>query len=116
MIKESGTRGAEEAGELGPRVGLAHVDDADRLDPRPRRLDAIGARRLSRSGRSARTDVPPSPKSAGKGICWYRHLDPFAPASDDAERPRSPTCCAGAGPIAFVSIGVALNPGRRPTN
>jgi len=46
VVGKGGTAGAEEAGKLRPRIGLAHVDDADSLGPRPRRLDAIGAREL----------------------------------------------------------------------
>src|ERR1700679_2600478 len=47
VVQKSGTRGAEETGELHPRIGAAHVDYANCFDPRPRRLNAIGARRLS---------------------------------------------------------------------
>jgi hypothetical protein len=46
MVEKRRSRGAEEASELRPRIGLAHVDNANRFDPRPRRLDPIGARRL----------------------------------------------------------------------
>src|SRR5208283_355594 len=46
MVEEGGPRGAKEAGELRPCVGFAHVDDPNRLDPRPRRLKAIRARGL----------------------------------------------------------------------
>src|SRR5271166_5582822 len=48
VVEKRRTGGAEEAGELGPRIGRAHVDDPDRFDPRPRRLNAIGPRRFSR--------------------------------------------------------------------
>src|SRR5271157_1522637 len=47
MVEKGGARGAEEPGELRPRVGLAHVDHPDRFDPRPRRLDAIRPRGLA---------------------------------------------------------------------
>src|SRR5262245_39005160 len=39
FVVEKGAPGvAEERGELGPRIGRAHIDDADGLDARPRRL------------------------------------------------------------------------------
>ncbi len=45
LMVEKGRAGrAEERCELGPGVGFAHVDDANRLDPQPRRLEAIWAR------------------------------------------------------------------------
>src|SRR4029077_13686589 len=47
MVEEGRTRPAEDAGELRPRIGLAHVDYANCFDPRPRRLGTIGPRRLS---------------------------------------------------------------------
>src|SRR5262245_25354491 len=45
FVVEKGTTGvAEEGGELGPRIRRAHIDDADGLDARPRRLgeDEVG--------------------------------------------------------------------------
>ena len=47
VVEKGRARGAEEAGQLGPRVGSAHVDDPDRLDPWPGRLDPVGTRGLS---------------------------------------------------------------------
>src|SRR5208282_5389511 len=47
VVEKRRAGGAEEAGQLGPRVRFAHVDDPDRLDPWPRRLDAVGTRGLS---------------------------------------------------------------------
>src|SRR6266511_6487714 len=39
FVVEKGAAGvAKERGELGPRIGRAHIDDADGLDARPRRL------------------------------------------------------------------------------
>src|SRR5262245_417870 len=39
FVVEKGTPGvAEERGELGPGIRCAHIDDADGLDARPRRL------------------------------------------------------------------------------
>jgi hypothetical protein len=56
VIEKGGARDAEEAGELRPGIGLTHVDDANRFDPRPRRLDAIGERGLA--GLNAAPEAP----------------------------------------------------------
>src|SRR5271166_3185809 len=37
VVEEGGAGRAEEAGELGPGIGPAHVDDPNRFNPRPRR-------------------------------------------------------------------------------
>src|SRR4029453_13065462 len=45
FVVEKGTLGvSEERGELRPRIRRTHIDDADRLDARPRRLgiDQVG--------------------------------------------------------------------------
>ena len=47
MVVKGLPRVAEQGGELGPRIRRAHVEDADRLDARPRRLDAKEVRRLA---------------------------------------------------------------------
>src|SRR5271166_404381 len=47
VVEKGRARSAVEAGQLGPRVRFAHVDDPDRLDPWPRRLDAVGTRGLA---------------------------------------------------------------------
>src|SRR5208282_4758098 len=82
-VEKRRTGGAEEAGELGPRIGRAHVDDPDRFDPRPRRLNAIGPRRFSR------LDAAPEPAFGGyqkvliEGVGGDGDLDPFASAGYD---------------------------------
>ena len=43
MVEKGRARRAEQPGEFRPGVRLAHVDDPDGLDPRPRRLDAVGS-------------------------------------------------------------------------
>ena len=108
VIEKGGSRGAEEAGELRPRIGLAHIDDPNRFDPRPRRLDAIGARGL------AGLDAAPEPALGGdqkvlvERVGGDGHLDPFAPAGDDRER-RGP--CVGH-PHVVLQLGHVLF-GRR---
>ena len=48
LMVEKGLAGvAEQRGELGPGIRRAHIDDADGLDPWPRRLDAEEARGLA---------------------------------------------------------------------
>src|SRR5258708_29030727 len=48
LVVEKGLPGVAEQGcELGPRIRRAHIDDADRLDARPRRLDAEETRGLA---------------------------------------------------------------------
>src|SRR5271166_395757 len=44
MVEEGGAGGAEETGELGPGIRLAHVDDANPFDPWSRRLDPVRSR------------------------------------------------------------------------
>src|SRR5260370_17521449 len=38
VLEKSAAGAAEQSGELGPGIRRTHVDDADRLDTRPRRL------------------------------------------------------------------------------
>src|SRR5260370_16062065 len=40
MIEESSTGLAKDTSEFRPGIGRAHIDDPDRLDPRPGRLDS----------------------------------------------------------------------------
>src|SRR5260370_36219065 len=47
MVEEGLPRVAEQGGELGPRIRRVHVEDADRLDARPRRPDAVEASGLA---------------------------------------------------------------------
>ena len=88
MVEERRAGCAEEAGELRPRIGLAHVDDANRFDPRPRRLDAIGARRLAGLNAAPEPPLGRHQKVLIERVGGDGHLDPFAPAGDDRERRR----------------------------
>src|SRR5258708_7464728 len=47
MVKKGAAGIAEQRCELGPRIRRVHVEDADRLDARPRQLDAEEARGLA---------------------------------------------------------------------
>src|SRR3984885_7007426 len=79
VVEKSRSRGAEEAGELRPRIGLAHVDDANCFDPWPWRLDAIGARRLSGLHTTPEPPFRRHQKVLVKRVSWDSHLNPFAP-------------------------------------
>jgi hypothetical protein len=47
VLEEGGAGRAEHAGEFRPGAGSAHVNDADRFDPRSRRLNTEQTRRLA---------------------------------------------------------------------
>src|ERR1700722_17689121 len=82
MVEKRRSRGAEEARGLRPRIGLAHVDHANCLDPRPRRLPAIGVRRLSGLHTTPEPPFRRHQKVLVKRVSWDGHLDPFAAAGD----------------------------------
>src|SRR5271157_604447 len=86
VVEKGGTGGAEEAGELRPRIGLAHVNDPNRIDPRPRRLEAIGPRGLAGLNAAPEPALGGDQKVLVEGIGGDGHLDPFAPAGDDRKR------------------------------
>src|SRR6266540_3716134 len=76
---------AKDASELRPAVGGTHVDDADRLDPGPWRVDPEEPRRL------AALNEPPELLLGGQQevlierVCGNWNLDPFAASGDDRE-------------------------------
>src|SRR2546430_4315206 len=53
VVKKGAAGAAEQSGELGPGIRRTHVDDADRLDTRSRRLS------VDEVGSFARLDAPP---------------------------------------------------------
>jgi hypothetical protein len=83
MVEERGASCAEEAGELRPRIGLAHIDHANRFDARPRRFDAIGPWHLAGLDAAPKSTLGSDKKMLVQGVGWNRHLDPFAPTGDD---------------------------------
>src|SRR5580704_8580584 len=83
MVDERRAGGAEEAGELSPGIGLAHVDNANRFDARPRRFDAIGPRRLAGLNTAPKSTLGGDKKMLIERVSWDSHLNPFAPSSDD---------------------------------
>ena len=80
------SRSPKYAGELGPSVRRAHVNNPYRLDSRARRFYAEEARGL------AALHTPPEllfrrqKQVLIERISWYLDLDPFAAAGDDRER------------------------------
>jgi hypothetical protein len=86
LVVEKGAAGvAEQGGELRPRIRGAHVDDADRLDTRPRRLGVDEVRGLPR------LDTPPEllfsryQDTQVEGVHWNRDLNSLAAAGDDGQ-------------------------------
>src|SRR5215471_13083125 len=84
FVVEKGTPGvAEERGELRPGIRRAHIDDADGLDARPRRLG------IDQVGRFAGLHAAPEllfsrhQNAKIQRIHGDRDLDPFATAGDD---------------------------------
>src|ERR1700722_17289341 len=87
MVEKGRAGGAEEPGEFRPGVRFAHVDHPNRLDPRARSLEAIGARGL--------TGLHAAPKSLFGGdremlverVSMDADFDPLAAATDDGQHP-----------------------------
>src|SRR6516165_9163382 len=86
FVVEKGLPGlAEERGELRPGVRRAHIDDADRLDTRARRLG------VDQAGRFARLHAAPEflfRRHEDAEIKWIHgncDLHPFAATGDDGE-------------------------------
>ena len=86
LVVEKGLAGvAEQPGELRPGIRRAHVDDADGLDARPRRLG------IDQVGRFAGLDAAPEllfrrdQDAEIERIHGNRDLDPFAAAGDDRQ-------------------------------
>ena len=75
----------KQAGKLGPGVGSAHVDGADRLDPRPWRLDAKQARGLAGLDAAPELLLGGQQQVLVERIGRNRHLDPFAAAGNDRQ-------------------------------
>ena len=86
LVLEKGAAGrAEYAGELGPGIGRAHVDDPHRLDPWPRRLNAEQARGLATLDAAPELFLRGEQKVLVERIRRNADLDPFAAAGDDRE-------------------------------
>jgi hypothetical protein len=88
MVEERRAGCAEEAGELGPRIRAAHIDDANRFDVRPGRFDPIGPRGLASLDAAPKSMLGCDQKMLVERVGGNGHLDPFAPAGDDRQRRR----------------------------
>src|SRR5277367_2552710 len=64
VFEEGGAGRAEQAGDFGPGIGFAHVDDPNCLDPRRGWFDAVRARLLLWTQRQKRF-------SQVSRKCWY---------------------------------------------
>ena len=85
VLEEGGAGRAEHAGELGPGIGRAHVDDPHRLDPWPRRLDAEEARGLATLDAAPELLLRGQQEMLVERIRRDADLDPLAAAGDDRE-------------------------------
>jgi hypothetical protein len=88
MVDERRAGCAEEVGEICPRIRPAHIDNANRFDPRPRWLDAIGPRRLASFDTAPKSMLGGDKKMLVERVGGYGHLDPFAAAGDNGKRRR----------------------------
>src|SRR6266436_7071546 len=85
VLEKSAAGAAEQSGELGPGIRRTHVDDADRLDTRPRRLC------INEVGSFAGLDAPPEllfcrhQNGQIERVRGDRDLHPFAAPSDDGQ-------------------------------
>ena len=85
VLEVSVSSTAEDAGEFGPGIGRAHVDDPHRINAGPRRIDAEEARGL------AILNAPPEFLFRGQqevlieGVRGQLDLDPFATTGNDRE-------------------------------
>ena len=75
----------EDIGELGPNIGGAHIDNADRLNARLRRLDTKQGRGLAALHAAPKFALSSDNEVLVKGIGMGGDLDPFAAAGDDRQ-------------------------------
>src|SRR5262245_35624622 len=84
LMVEKGLAGvAEQGGEFGPGIRRAHIDDADRLDARPRWLGVDEVRRFTGLDAAPELLLRRNQDAEVKWVHGNRDLDPFAPAGDD---------------------------------
>ena len=75
----------KDRGKLRPGIGGAHIDNAHRLDPRPRRLDAEQARGLAALDAAPEFPLGGDDQVLVERIGMGRDLDPLAAAGDHRE-------------------------------
>ena len=79
------SRSPKYAGELGPSIRRAHVDDPHRLDSRTRRFDAEEARGLAAFHAAPELLFRRQKQVLIERIGWYLDLDPLAAAGDNRQ-------------------------------
>src|SRR5262245_58359728 len=84
LMVEKGLAGvAEQGGELRPGIRLAHIDDADRIDARPRLLGIDEMRRFAGLDAAPELLLRRDQDAEVKWVHGNRDLDPLSTASDD---------------------------------
>src|SRR5262249_16195741 len=84
FVVEKGAPGvAEERSELGPGIRRAHIDDADGLDARPRRLGIDEVRCFSGLDAAPKFLFRRNQDTQIKRVHGNRDLHPFATSGDD---------------------------------
>jgi hypothetical protein len=84
-LEEGGAGRAEQAGDFGPGIGLAHIDDPHRLDSRLRRFDAERSRRFGGFNAAPELSLGGDLEMLIERIGRNGDLDPFAAPSDDGQ-------------------------------
>ena len=100
------------SGELRPGIGGAHIDNANRLDPRLWRLDPKQSRRLAIFDTAPEFPLSGDDEVLVERIGMGLDLDPFAAAGNDREHRRSAAtthilCCSCA--ICFAAAASSEN-------
>src|SRR5258707_7022885 len=85
MIQKGASGAAEQRGKLGPRVRRAHIDNADRLDPRSWWLGIDEVRRLAGLHASPELLLRRDQDTEIERVHGDGNLDPLAAACDDRE-------------------------------
>src|SRR5215510_6784909 len=83
VVEKGASSVAEERGELGPGIRRTHIDDADRLDARPRRLGIDEVRELARLYTAPEFLFRRDQNAEIERVHGDCDLDPFAAAGDD---------------------------------
>src|SRR5215831_15545282 len=85
VVEKGFPRVAEERGELRPGIRCAHIDDADGLNARPRRLGIDQVRCFSGLDAAPKFLFRRDQDTQIKRVHGYRDLHPFAASGDDRE-------------------------------
>src|SRR5215831_3753509 len=84
LMVEKGLAGvAEQRGEFGPGIRRTHINDADRIDARPRRLAIDEVRRFTGLDAAPELLLRGDEDAEVKWVHGNRDLDPLSTAGDD---------------------------------